>query len=196
MARLKTTAVECEARPAADSHGRSIDIPALFAVRGLRCTRQRVRIFSALADSKSHPTAEELHGMIGAGATFLARPLAHESDADDPQSVSLATVYNTLETLCRAGLAKRLPSASVASIGATGGGARYEADLHEHLHLTLADGGVVDVPEDLSAKLLASIRPELVREVERRMGVRIARIRVDLFQADAENVASIGQRSW
>ncbi|MEC9373006.1 MAG: transcriptional repressor, partial [Planctomycetota bacterium] len=67
----------------------------LFARHGLRCTRQRLDVYTALAAAKDHPTAEDLY--------FRVR-------AEQP-GLSLSTVYNTLETFCRHGLCRRLPTA-------------------------------------------------------------------------------------
>ena len=72
------------------------DLRELFRAHGLRCTRQRERIYEALASSTSHPTAEELHLAV--------------RDADG--GLSLATVYNTLEAFTERGLCRRVPSAS------------------------------------------------------------------------------------
>lgn len=49
----------------------------------LRCTKQRAIIYGALLESEDHPSAEELY---------------HKVKSQLP-SISLATVYNTLETL-------------------------------------------------------------------------------------------------
>lgn len=126
----------------------------LLSDAGIRCTRQRVEIYDALASTKAHPTAEELHQMV----------------CGSSPSVSLATVYNTLEAFCRAGLARRLPS--------EGGGFRYDADMEDHLHFVATDGSVRDVPKELGEKLLRRISPEDIAELESRMGVRIEAVRL------------------
>ncbi|MDX1681904.1 MAG: transcriptional repressor, partial [Phycisphaeraceae bacterium] len=106
----------------------------LFASRGLRCTRQRQAIYQALADSHRHPSADELHQQVN----------------DTVDGLSMATVYNTLEAFCSAGLAQKIPSAD--------GPARYDASVHDHLHVRdLTTGEVGDVPEDLSEKLLEDL---------------------------------------
>lgn len=119
------------------------DLRSLMSSRGVRCTRQREGVFSALACCKSHPTAEELHRIANTGDDRRSTDGPERSLRPAPAGpVSLATVYNTLDALCRAGLVRRLPAAN----GGSGGGARYEADLTDHLHLTLSDGRVRDVP--------------------------------------------------
>ncbi len=140
-------------------------IAALFADRGLRCTRQRQDVYSALAATTAHPTAEELHGLVLAGA----------GEAPE-EAVSLATVYNTLEALTDAGLVRKIPTPE--------GGARYDADTSDHMHLMLGDGAVRDVPEDLGRRFLEHIPGSLVEELERRMGVTVRRVSVNVV-ADA-----------
>lgn len=139
----------------------SHDPNTLFAQHGLRCTRQRVEIFDALAATKTHPTAEELHRMVSA-----AMP-----------GVSLATVYNALEAFCAAGLCRKIPMPE--------GGSRYDADLCEHPHVRTPDGVVRDVPEDVGRRLLDALPRDVLDEVERRMGVRIRAVRIELVGDNA-----------
>jgi len=136
------------------------DTRTLFARKGLRCTRQRAEIFDTLAASTSHPTAEELFWLVRE-----RRPAF---------GLSLATVYNTLEALCAATMCRKLPPTT------SEGGARYDADLHEHLHLATDDGRVLDVPDDLGAKLIESIPQSLLDSIENRMGVRVTAVRISL----------------
>jgi Fe2+ or Zn2+ uptake regulation protein len=139
----------------------------LLAGRGLRCTVQRELLYSALMASKVHPTAEELHEAVN-----LAMPA-------DP--VSLATVYNTLEAFTSHGLARRIAPTKAGSAAAF----RYDADTSNHAHVLLADGSIRDLPMDLSERILSQIPPDLIHEVERRMGVKIARIGVE-FESRAQ----------
>lgn len=131
------------------------DTRMLFARHGLRCTRQRVLLYDALAQTERHPTAEELYSIAKC----------------DVPGLSMATVYNTLEAFCSAGLCRKLPSC---------GGARYDADLREHLHIATTDGNVRDVPESLGVQLLNSLPRSVLGEVERRTGVKIRRISIEL----------------
>lgn len=128
----------------------------LFERHGLRCTRQRVEIYEALAATKCHPTAEQLHRMVGQKL---------------PQT-SLATVYNTLDALTSAGLCKR--------IATSGGGTRYDADIHQHLHLFTRDGRILDVPSELGQRVLAGIPRDAIERLEREMGVKITHAEVHL----------------
>jgi Fe2+ or Zn2+ uptake regulation protein len=97
-------------------------VDATLRLHGGRTTRQRRMVYAALAASHDHPTAGTLHREI-------RRRLP---------SLSLATVYRSLEVLVRAGLAIRLAHAS--------GVARYDArtDAHDHLRC-LGCGRVEDL---------------------------------------------------
>lgn len=136
------------------------DIKQLFARHGIRCTKQRVDVYRALASTDGHPTAEELFWSV------------KQCDG----CMSLATVYNTLEAFCAAGLCRKIP------LGA--GGARFDADLRNHPHVVTADGRVFDVAPDLGARLVDAIPRDLLAEVERQVGAPIQRMRVR-FDCDA-----------
>ncbi len=128
----------------------------LLREHGLRATRQREDVYLALSSNKCHMSADEIHEAVGS----------------DRPGMSLATVYNTLEALAEAGLCRKLPSACGAS--------RYDSDVSEHAHVVTADGQVMDVPMDLSEKLMGSIDPEIIRQVEERLGVRIEGLSLEL----------------
>lgn len=129
----------------------------LFRRHGLRWTRQRELLYAELADGRlDHPTAEEL--------LSAAR-------AKDP-GLSLATVYNTLEAFTDSGLCRRL-SAIPAS-----GPCRFDVFTHDHAHVLTNDGHVMDLPEDLSQTLLATVPADLIAQIEKRMGVKIERMSV------------------
>lgn len=115
-------------------------------------------VYAALAASKAHPTAEELLQTV----------------REEEPGLSLATVYNTLEAFSNVGLCRKFP-------GVAGSNAcRYDADVGDHAHVVTAGGRVIDVPEDLSRKLLASLPADVMAEVEARMGVKLERIRLQL----------------
>ena len=138
-------------------------IREIFRERSLRHTRQREVVYSALAATKAHPTADELyHSVCRSHCTAAIAATTPESD------LSLATVYNTLDALCDAGLAHRLPSIS--------GPCRFDADTKSHAHLLAADGQVVDIPEDLSQRLLGALPQSALDELAQRMGVTIDRV--------------------
>jgi Fe2+ or Zn2+ uptake regulation protein len=128
----------------------------LFRKHDLRCTRQRELVYMALAGTKQHPTAEDLYRTV------------HEKDP----GLSLATVYNTLEALVECGLGRRLSNG--------GGPCHYDADMAPHVHIALGDGRLMDVPYDLSERLLAGLNHDLVHEIEQRMGVTVKGVGVSL----------------
>ncbi|MEY3481202.1 MAG: hypothetical protein RIQ71_1977 [Verrucomicrobiota bacterium] len=94
-----------------------------IAQDGLRLTRQRKHVYEVLLGRQDHPTAMEV---------FLrAKP--------DMESLSLATVYNVLETLADRGLVRKVHLDS--------GSTRYCANNSKHGHFTCTQcGGVMDVP--------------------------------------------------
>jgi len=129
----------------------------LLANHHIRCTAQRRALYEALVADKSHPTAEELYRSVKPGTMGLSR----------------ATVYNTLETLCDAGLARKLPSSN--------GCCRYDANVSEHLHVSFReDGSIRDVPVELGVKLTRELPHHVIAEIERRMGVKIEGINIQL----------------
>ena len=124
-------------------------------------TRQREAVYSALTKTKQHPTAEQLLSMV------------HEIDPE----VSQATIYNTLDTLVECGLANRIPAST------SGGACRYDADTQEHIHIVLDDGRILDVPSDLSKRLIDSVPSTLLDELASRLGVTCSGIKIELSGA-------------
>lgn len=78
---------------------------------GLALTPQRLAIYQVLASDASHPAAEDIYRRI--------KP--------DLPSLSLATVYRTLDQFEEHGLVSR--------VHALGDQARFDANLDEHHHL-------------------------------------------------------------
>lgn len=138
----------------------TIDTRNLFARHGLRCTKQRVEVYETLHKTRSHPTAEEIHTTI--------------CGCDCGCQTSLATVYNALEALWRAGLVRRI---------LTPNGARYDANVDDHLHLTMPDGSVVDVPHDVSEELLAHLPSDAVARLSDRLGVTVDHLSIQVVAA-------------
>lgn len=137
---------------------------ALFAAHGLRCTRQRQVVYTALAGTREHPTAEAIYEAVREG--------------QGEPGISLATVYNTLETLTQRGLCRKLAT--------PGGPTRFDAITDEHAHVVAPDGRMMDLPDDLSDRVMAGVRdPELIAEIEKRLGVRVGRISIHLSAQEA-----------
>lgn len=136
--------------------------PELFSRHQIRRTRQRECVYEALCACESHPTAEELFGLV----------------RDRCKGVSLATVYNTLDVLTQRGLCRRVRSAKGA-----GGPARYDADVSDHVHVLTPDGRVMDVPNSMGTRVIDGISRDAMVEIERMLGVRIARVNVEFVAA-------------
>lgn len=114
-------------------------------------------LYEALRQCKCHPTAEELYRMVRQTTNGLSR----------------ATVYNTLEALCQAGLARQMPSIN--------GCCRYDADISDHMHIRLAGDEIRDVPSDLGQRLMKNLPQDVLEEIERRLGVHIDGVSVQFF---------------
>ncbi len=113
-------------------------------------------IYEALRDARDHPTAEALFKRV----------------APHVDRLSLATVYNTLETLCAAGLARRLP---------LNGCCRFEAADAEHLHIRFADTAeIADVPPELGSRLMRELPREALEAIERELGISIESVQIQL----------------
>jgi len=94
-----------------------------IAKMGFRFTKQRQEVYQALLEKRDHPTAIEVYTRVKAKMP----------------SISLATVYNCLETLTECGLAKHVNIDRAPS--------RYCPNLEEHGHFYCEQcGAVIDVP--------------------------------------------------
>ena len=105
---------------------------------GLRSTRQREVVYSVVAEAKDHPTADEI---------FVR-------SRQEMPTISLATVYNCLETLLECALIRQVNFVREST--------RYEPNLKPHAHFYCdKTGQVMDVqlPEDLYA-CLTSLVPQ------------------------------------
>jgi len=116
-------------------------------------TPQRLAIFRRLAATDSHPSAEELHAAV----------------RREMPTLSLATVYKTLDTLAAIGAVR-----PVSRLGARG---RWDANLAPHHHLVCTTcGAVTDVTEP---RLEAAARPAAA--VAARHGFEAAGHAVEIF---------------
>jgi Fur family peroxide stress response transcriptional regulator len=87
------------------------EIKEKLASHGLKATSQRLAIYEVLYKNLQHPTAEMVFELI---------------HATNP-SISLATVYKTLDTFADNGLVKRVSSED--------GSLRFDAHVDSHSHL-------------------------------------------------------------
>jgi Fe2+ or Zn2+ uptake regulation protein len=81
-----------------------------LADSGLRATRQREVVYSVILDKRDHPTAEEIFSRVKSRLP----------------GISLATVYNCLETLVHCGLVRQVNFEREST--------RYCPNLSEHAH--------------------------------------------------------------
>ena len=99
---------------------------------GLRPTPQREVVFKVILEKRDHPTADEIFARVKAQLP----------------TISLATVYNCLETLVQCGLVRQVNLERAPT--------RYCPNLHEHAHFhDQATGQIydVDLPPELIARL-------------------------------------------
>lgn len=93
--------------------------------KGLNVTYQRIKIFQSLSEVKSHPTAEEIYKIV----------------KREYPSISLATVYKTLETFAEHNL--------ISKVNFLHDLARYDGDTTPHHHLVcIKCRRIVDVHEE------------------------------------------------
>ncbi|MGH7995444.1 MAG: Fur family transcriptional regulator [Opitutaceae bacterium] len=111
-----------------------------LADSGLRSTPQREVVYQTLLGKRDHPTAEEVFARVKA----------------EMPSISLATVYNCLETLVTCGL--------VRAVNFERGPTRYCSNLRPHAHFHDERTGEthdVDLPEDLLRQMRSVLPPGL-----------------------------------
>lgn len=116
-----------------------------LAQAGLRTTRQREVVYDAILSKRDHPTADEIFARVK-----TAMP-----------SISLATVYNCLDTLVQCRLVKQVHLEREST--------RYCPNLSEHAHFHDDDTGKVydvqlshEVLEKLSSLLPEDFEPNSI----------------------------------
>lgn len=104
-----------------------------LAKHGLRSTRQREHVFAVLLTKRDHPSADEVYTRAKSGIP----------------GISLATVYNCLETLVACGLVKQVNHEREST--------RYCPNLAHHAHFhDKATGRMMDI--DLPPSVLDELR--------------------------------------
>jgi Fur family peroxide stress response transcriptional regulator len=135
----------------------------LLRERGGRSTRQRRALYRALAGRTDHPTAEELHREVRRSIP----------------SLSLATVYTSLDALVRAGAAARIVHAD--------GLAHFDARTDPHGHRRCGRCGRVEDVE-------IPHRPERIADIP--LGdFTLTGFHIELFGTCADCDRSGGARS-
>jgi Fur family peroxide stress response transcriptional regulator len=110
------------------------DIADTIRMNGHRATPQRIAIYEALWTSGSHPTVSDIH---------------EHAIKTDP-SISLATVYKTLQLFSEIGLVREM--------GVRDGATRYDPDTKFHINLVCNKCGNV---EDFDCVSIDEIVPNL-----------------------------------
>ncbi len=101
------------------------EIQARFRRHAVRVTRQRAAIYAALAETTSHPTADDLYRLVKRQQPMMSRN----------------TVYYTLGVLRKAGL--------VQEVNVGHDVARFDGNVSMHHHLIcLGCGQIVDVMDE------------------------------------------------
>ncbi|PIR18655.1 MAG: transcriptional repressor [Elusimicrobia bacterium CG11_big_fil_rev_8_21_14_0_20_64_6] len=108
------------------------EVRALFKAKKVPLTHQRLAVYEELSGRKDHPSAEALY----------------ESLKRDYPSLSLATVYKTLQTLHEMGMVARVNSPAAQ--------ARYDAIVETHHHaVCIGCGRIEDIFDPRLDKLPA-----------------------------------------
>jgi len=128
---------------------------------GLKATPQRLAVFKALEGNKSHPSAEDVYRII------------HK----DFPTVSLTTIYRTLETLVKMG--------ELAELQLVKGFRNYDPDTSHHHHIVCtvcgrAEDVFMRCPEEL----------ELPEEIKRSFVVEDCRV---IFYGKCDRCQNLAQ---
>lgn len=108
----------------------STELSKLLRENACKVTPQRLAIYSILASTKAHPTAETIY-----------KKLHHQYP-----TMSFATVYKTVEILTELGIIQKLNTGEEAF--------RYDADISRHAHVRCLGCGRVDDIFDLDTTAL------------------------------------------
>lgn len=122
---------------------------------GCRFTRQRAAVFAYLRSVRCHPTADEVYNAV---RTVVP-------------SISLATVYKSLEALVACRLAAKLPGE---------GPARYDCRTDNHFHLRCLRTGQIRDLDAPPVNLLEKLDPEVLASL-RRQGFHVTDYRLELL---------------
>lgn len=102
------------------------DLIYLLRQAGLRLTPQRIAVCQYLSETQTHPTAQQIYAQL--------KP--------EHPSLSLATIYNTLEALVELGAINALGSAGDDAV-------HYDADIEPHVNLACVScHKIIDLPSE------------------------------------------------
>ena len=128
----------------------TVDLKAALRLSGQRYTRQREAVYCVLQTCGTHPTADEVYQLV----------------REQAPHISLATVYKSLESFVRAGLATQ--------ISGLDGPTRFDRRVAPHIHVrSLSDGKVYDVPQGIEDDTLDGLGSRLALRLQEEVGFRM-----------------------
>jgi len=114
------------------------DLAEKLTASGLRPTPQREVVFKVILEKRDHPTADEIFARV----------------KSQMPTISLATVYNCLETLVQCGVVRQVNLERAPT--------RYCPNLHEHAHFhddTTGRVHDIELPADTLKRLRELLPP-------------------------------------
>lgn len=104
-----------------------------IADKGLKITHQRIVVFQAIMNTDKHPTAEQIYDVI----------------KEKNPSITLATVYKTLETFVENQLINKVPAPQ--------GRMRYDSRKDNHNHIYISNTNeILDFDDEELEKILSN----------------------------------------
>ena len=129
----------------------SNDLHQLMKSQGIKITPQRLAIAEVLVNSTDHPSVQQIHERV----------------KDHFPSLTLNTIYSTINVLVKRGLIQELPFDQYS---------RYESNLNPHLNLVCTVCG--EIKDSHQAESLVK---DLLVEVKDTQNFEIAWQRMDLY---------------
>lgn len=125
---------------------------------GLKSTQQRIVIYDAILNMKLHPSAEKIFEKV---------------QKNNP-SISLGTVYKTLETLISAGLVNKVHTDE--------GNMRYDANLdyHNHIYCTNTKEIIDYYNEDLTILIENFFKQKTIQNLD----IKDIRLQINAIKID------------
>jgi Fur family peroxide stress response transcriptional regulator len=141
------------------------DVREKLVDANLKATHQRIVIYDAVLQMMDHPTAERVFDHV--------KP-------SNP-SISIGTVYKTLDTLVEAGLVHKVSS--------TDHSMRYDSNIAHHNHIYLEDTKeIVDYhDEELQSMVLEYLKRKKLKNIE----IKDVQLQINARKVDKDSSISI-----
>ena len=127
------------------------DLVGTFKELGIRITAQRLAVADVLAESKDHPTAQQVYDRV----------------REHFPHITLGTIYNTMNVLTERGFIQPLIFAD---------GTRYDTNLLSHANLVCLDCGRIVNADDEEGAVM-----RLREQVTTNSGFRLVGQRLDFY---------------